>query len=280
MLPLTLVLLLAGASPAADIHKVDFRNFTYRPSCADFESSEANVPVQIAGGKLEGKPGSALEGIFFDVEEVIYGDLDGDGSDEAVVRTNCNTGGTGQFDEGFVYGMKDGKPVLLGRIPGGDRASGGVRCVRFESGALKVDRVGNDSGAARGVDFVDTETWKLQAGGLAEAGQPSRRRLATDRPAKPIRFAKGKSSGIVTGSLSGKASGVDEYSVGARAGQTMTVQLTSPEKNAAFEIMIDDYSVTCRATEWTGELPVDGQYRVYVLSTKGTASYKLDVAIR
>lgn len=275
MLPLSLMLLLAAA-PAADIHKTDFRSFTYRPACADFESSEPNVPVTVTGGRFEGKTGTDLEGTYFEIQEVVYGDLNGDGQDEAVVRTICNTGGTGQFDEGFVFGMKDGRPALLGRIQGGDRASGGVRCVRFEDGALKVERVGNDSGAARGIDFVDIETWKLQAGGLAESGQAVHRRLSTDKPAKPIRFEKGKSSGTVTG----KTSGIEEYSLGAREGQTMTVHLASPENNAAFEIMLDDYTVTCRTTDWTGELPASGQYRVFVLSTKGTASYTLEVAIR
>lgn len=275
MLPLSLALLLAAA-PAADIHRTDFRSFTYLPSCADFESSEARVPVTVAGGRFEGKAGTDLEGTYFEVQQVLYGDLNGDGRDEAVVRTLCNTGGTGQFDEGFVYGMKDGKPALLGRIPGGDRASGGVRCVRFEDGALKVERAGNDSGAARGIDFVDTETWKLQSGHLAESGQAVHRRLTPDKPARPIRFAKGKSSGTVTG----KTSGIDEYSLGAGEGQTMTLRLTSPDGNAAFEVMLDDYTLTCRTTEWTGELPASGQYRVYVLATKGTASYTLKVEIR
>lgn len=274
-----IALLLAGAQPAApagDIHKIDFRSFIYRPACADFESNAPNVPLQVAAGKFEGKTGTDLEGTYFEVQEVLYGDLNGDGKDEAMVRTLCNTGGTGQFDEGFVYGMKDGTPVLIGRIPGGDRASGGVRCARFEDGALKVERVGNDSGAARGIDFVDTETWKLQNGRLAESGQAVHRRLATDKPAKPIRFAKGKSSGSVTG----KTTSTDEWSLGAREGQTMTLHLTSPDRNAAFEIMIDDYTVTCRTTDWTGELPATGNYRVYVLSTKGTASYTLEATIR
>jgi hypothetical protein len=268
--------LLASAAPAGDVHRIDFRSFTYQPACADFESDVPKVPVIVTGGRFEAKPGTELEGIFFEVLEVLYGDLTGDGRDEAVVRTLCNTGGTGQFDEGFVYGMKSGKAVLLGRIPGGDRASGGVRCVRFEDGALKVERIGNDSGAARGVDFVDTETWRLKDGGLGEAGKAVRRRLGTGEGARPIRFAKGKSSG----SVEGKTGGVDTWGLGARGGQTMTVRISSPQKNAAFEIMIDDDTVTCRTTGWTGELPGTGEYRVYVLATHGTASYKLDVSIR
>lgn len=248
---------------------VDFQSFTYHPSCADFESDEAKVPIHVTGGKFTGE-----EGFYFEVQEILRGDLTGDGQDEAVVRTACSTGGTGWFDEGFVYAMKNGKAVLLGRIPGGDRASGSVRCARFEDGALKVERLGNDSGAARGVDFVDTETWRVRNGRLEEAGKSARRRLGG--AARPIRFEKGKSSGRVTG----KTGGFDEWSLRAREGQTMTVRISSPEKNAAFEIMIDDYTVSCRGTEWSGELPSAGEYRISVLATGGTAEYSLEVAIR
>ncbi|HKH47187.1 MAG TPA: hypothetical protein VKM72_21230 [Thermoanaerobaculia bacterium] len=269
--------LTTAAYAAGDVHSVDFRNFVYHPSCADFESSdEAKVPVRVSGGRFEASPGTDLEGTYFEVREIVYGDLTGDGSDEAIVRTLCSTGGTGRFDEGFVYGMKDGKPVLLGRIPGGDRASGGVRCVRVEDGALMVERTGNETGAAMGIDFIDTETWKLQGGKLAETGTAVHRPIGSTQGAKPIRFAKGTSSGTVRGTTSG----MDQYVLQAREGQTMTVRLTAPKKNAAFEIMIDDYTVTCRTTEWTGELPGGGTYRIFVLATKGSASYELSVGIR
>ncbi len=269
---------LAGLAPAAppDLHRTDFRNFTYQPSCADFESAEAKVPVRVEAGRFYGKEGTPTEGVFFEVQEILYGDLTGDGKDEAVVRTLCNTGGTGQFNEGFVYGMRDGKPALLGRVPGGDRASGGVRCLRVENGALTVERLGNDTGAAQGVDWIDSETWRLRNGRLEEAGKAVRRRLGTGEGAKPIRFAKGKTSAVVKG----KISGTDEYVLGAREGQTMTLKISSPAGNAAFEIMIDDYTVACRGTEWTGELPASGNYRVLVLATRGTVEYALEVSIR
>jgi hypothetical protein len=277
---LSVVTALAGFAPAApqavpDLHRTDFRNFTYQPSCADFEADEAKVPVRVEAGRFYGKEGTPTEGTFFEIREVLYGDLTGDGKDEAVVRTICNLGGTGQFDEGFVYGMRDGKPALLGRIPGGDRAAGGVRCVRFEDGALKVERLGNDTGAAAGVDWIETETWRLSNGGLAEAGKAVRRRLETREGARPIRFAKGKSSAV----LKGKTSGADEYVFRAREGQTMTAKVSSPGGNAAFEIMIDDYTLACRSTAWTGELS-EGEHRLRVLATRGTADYELELSIR
>jgi hypothetical protein len=280
---LAVPLLLLAAAPAAaqaagDIHAVDFRNFVYHPSCADFEaSSEPKVPIRVTGGRFEAAAGSDLEGLFFEVDrEILYGDLTGDGRDEAVVRSLCSTGGTGRFDEGFVYGLKDGKPALLGRLQGGDRAAGGVRCVRVEDGALLVERVGNASGAARGVDFIDTETWKLQGGRLAETGKAVRRPLGSAAGAQPIRFAKGTSAGTVAGTTTGVAT----YVLQAREGQTMSVRLTSPQKNAAFEILIDDYTVSCRTTEWSGELPATGTYRLSVLATHGRATYELTVGIR
>jgi hypothetical protein len=268
------VLFLLATPVWADLHQVDFRRFTYFPSCADFESQEeAKIPVQVSGGKFEGKAGTDLEGTRFEVREVLYGDLDGDGHDEALVRTLCNTGGTGEFDEGFVYGMKDGKPVLLGRIPGGDRASGGVRCARFEDGALKIERLGNDSGAANGVDFVDTETWDVQGSGLAQVGQPVPRRFDAIGNAKPLRFAKGATSAV----MKGTANGIVEYGFRAREGQTLSARITG---GAAFEIMIDDYTVACRGKEWSGALPGTGDYRISVVPVKGNAPYELTVSIR
>ena len=139
-----------------------------------------------------------------------------------------------------------------------------------------MERTGNESGAAIGIDFIDTETWKLQDGRLVEIGKAVHRPLGSTAGAKPIRFAKGTSSGTVTGTTSG----IEQYVLQAREGQTMTVRLTSPQKNAAFEILLDDYTVTCRTTEWSGKLPGSGIYRFSVLATRGSASYEMTVGIR
>lgn len=148
--------------------------------------------------------------------------------------------------------------------------------MRFERGTLKVERIGNDTGAARGIDFVDIETWKVHEGRLTESGEPAHRRLGPVEKARPVRFDKGASSAILTG----RTAGAEEYALQAKYGQTMTARITSPQKNAAFEIMIDDYMFVCRTTEWKGELPMTGNYRITVLATEGTASYEMSVEIR
>jgi hypothetical protein len=52
---LALAAMLPGAAWAAeDVHAVDFRNFVYQPSCADFEAQEeAKVPVRVTCGRFE-----------------------------------------------------------------------------------------------------------------------------------------------------------------------------------------------------------------------------------
>ena len=122
--------------------------------------------------------------------------------------------------------------------------------------------------------------------------------MAADPPFKPtpIRFAAGTSSGHVEGGVIRAER--DVYSVGARAGQTMTVTISSLENNAVFQIYepgttvsrdadrMVDVSGTALAGEdkdimrWSGTLPKSGTYLIVVGGTRGNASYKMDVGIR
>ena len=120
-------------SGAGDIYGVDFQNFTYRPSCAQ----EKPVTARTRDGNYTRNNGD--DKMLFDVRSVNYGDLTGGGRDEAVILTNCNTGGTGQFSEGFVFTTRQGRPVLLTRIEGGDRAFGGLASAKIEDHVLIVE---------------------------------------------------------------------------------------------------------------------------------------------
>ncbi|HTH50499.1 MAG TPA: hypothetical protein VL501_01115, partial [Pyrinomonadaceae bacterium] len=112
--------LLAASSAVfaqGDIHKVDFKNYTYEPSCA----GEDTTKVRVKNGEYskETPQDGYTDRFYFNVMGVEYGDVTGDGNDDAVVLTVCNTGGTGNFTEGFVYSMKSGRPSLVIRVPGG-----------------------------------------------------------------------------------------------------------------------------------------------------------------
>ena len=121
---------------------------------------------------------------------------------------------------------------------------------------------------------------------------------AADPVPTPIRFAGGASSATVEGAaIRGE---LELYSLEARAGQTMTVSITSLENNAVFQIWQPGARVardrdnlitvtgqalprageTDDAMRWTGTLPASGRYLFVVGGTRGNASFRLQVAIR
>src|SRR5438045_3047500 len=137
-----IAVLMAGSLSAyaqADIHKIDFNNFSYYPSCTGEEGKEEKITVKDSEFSSEKKEEEYIDRFFFKVFDIAYGDLNGDKADEAVVQTGCNTGGSGNFTEGFIYSMKAGKPTLLARIPGGDRADGGLRGAKVTGGLLSIE---------------------------------------------------------------------------------------------------------------------------------------------
>jgi hypothetical protein len=112
---------------------------------------------------------------------------------------------------------------------------------------------------------------------------------------KPIQFAVGKSSGKVAGGVI--RGDRDIYSLDARAGQKMTVTISSVENNAVFQV----YAPGAKATRnddgvvevvgkmlpgadgdtmnWSGRLPANGAYLIEVGGARGNATYELTISI-
>jgi hypothetical protein len=71
------------------------------------------------------------------VEEVVYGDLDGDAIAEAVVRVFIPDAKMQQLD---VYTSRKNGPLKIGQINGGWRSAGGVESVQIRDGFIFVER--------------------------------------------------------------------------------------------------------------------------------------------
>ena len=99
-----------------------------------------------------------------------------------------------------------------------------------------------------------------------------------------VRFARGRTTAVLKGAVVRGTQ--DRYILGARAGQTMIVHITSREKNAVFTILGPDTTALegteegADAADWTGELPLSGDYSIWVGPTRGNATYTLEVTIR
>jgi hypothetical protein len=106
---------------------------------------------------------------------------------------------------------------------------------------------------------------------------------SADGVTKRIKFAKGKSSATVSGSVI--RGDRDTFIVRAKAEQMMTTRITSLEKNAVFQIQgpdgeyLQDAGEGDDAMQVTNSLPYDGDYKIIVGGTRGNASYKLTVKV-
>ncbi len=149
------------------IRRVDFLNFIYTPACTFTYDGRHNTV-----GVVDGVYRRHL--LDFSIRQIAYGDLTGDGLEEAVVVSRCNHGGTGWFDEGFVFELRRGIPTLLTRIEGGDRAAAGIVDVRVADGRLQVGRYGGANGRCC-PDWIETRTYRLDGTRLIEVGRPTRR---------------------------------------------------------------------------------------------------------
>ena len=212
-----------GVVAQTDIRKVDFKNFTYSAYCIG--NRPQNIKVKDGEYSSEKQEDGWVDRFSFTVFATAFGDVNGDGSDDAITLTSCNTGGTGNFSEGMVYSMKAGKPAVIARIPGGDRADGGLRSARVEKGLLVVES--NEEGPEGGLccpQFIITRKYKVVAGKLVQQGKPLKESI--DRTER-VRFDPGTSSATFTAYVPGSES--KKFVVGARAGQTLTVTVNGDQ---------------------------------------------------
>jgi hypothetical protein len=116
----------------AGVRRVDFRNFRYKGGGEE---------IRVARGHGTYKDAGDLDFAYeIDRVKVVYGDVTGDGREEAAVVLYFNGGGTGAFSKGFLFAARKGRLTLLATFEGGDRADGGIRRVSIKGGVLSVQR--------------------------------------------------------------------------------------------------------------------------------------------
>ncbi|HEY2461144.1 MAG TPA: hypothetical protein VGI16_10055 [Candidatus Acidoferrum sp.] len=135
-----------------NIRKIDFKNFLYAwdgsedtvPMTWRWLTTTPNLKFQVVNGThhfyRRGESQAERERApFISVDSIVYGDLDGDGVEEAAVTFNYSTGGTANWDYLYVYKMVEGQPVLMGRMEAGSRGSGGLATVSIKDERLMVE---------------------------------------------------------------------------------------------------------------------------------------------
>jgi hypothetical protein len=147
--------LTAGVPKSTDIRRVDFKNFLFPWDEAMAEASS----VPSVWRWIDPLPRShirAVRGIhhfyfsgqsdlerehapLISVDSVTYGDLDGDGGEDAAVRLNYSTGGTSNWDFLYIYKLDRGLPKIMGVLESGSRGYGGLVRTSIAEGLLVLD---------------------------------------------------------------------------------------------------------------------------------------------
>ena len=237
------------------IRSVDFKNFTYEPTCAPEELRK--VTIKDGSFSQEKQMEGYVDRFYFEVFDVVFGDLDGDKQNEGIVLSTCNTGGSGNFTEGFVYKIVSGKPVLTERIEGGDRAYGGLKSAKIVDGFAMIERYDpGEHGASCCPELILTSKYKMTNGKLAEVGEPVKKDLY---PKERVTFAKG-----TTGKTFKTTIPMGEgrrYLVGARAGQRLSASTNSSDAQLR---LLEDARVTEGINNFLAVLPKSGDYTIEV----------------
>jgi hypothetical protein len=227
-----MLLFAATANAQNEIRRVDFKNFTY--VLGDL-SGENKMKVTVKNGEFfRDKEDDKL---YFSVQGVEYGDINGDGNEEAIVWTVYNSGGTGNFSDGFVFTLKNGKPIVLTGFEGGDRAEGGLVSAKVSDGILFVERNSpGEFGGACCPQVIETTRYKWNGKRLAQVGKIESRELY---PATRISFKRGSSVSVFDVSI--PKGEIKRFVVGARRGQTLRVSSNArPAKSIFYRLVRGD----------------------------------------
>jgi hypothetical protein len=199
MILCTMIVLLCAASGVAqsgskqptsaavtDIRKVDFLNFTYPSSLCSQEYGRKGIGkmVRVRKGEFKNK------NVYFAVADnkIIYADVTGDGSEDAIVPVECGAI-TANFSrsEIYIYTIKAGRAALVAQINDkgmeqdyrrnyADAESYwgiGENGIKTKNGNLEIEVLADGPNASP--KYIVTLEYGLSGGTLRLVGKPQRR---------------------------------------------------------------------------------------------------------
>lgn len=129
------------------LRRIDFANYTHRVFDRDADlpptfqrlTSSAGRWITLKNGKYEVDSPVGRDWVRVDLRFVSYGDVTGDGQEEALVALRIGSGGTQEWSTLFVYAWDGSHARLIDAFWTGDRANEGLHRVYAEEGRLVTE---------------------------------------------------------------------------------------------------------------------------------------------
>ncbi|HFE67035.1 MAG TPA: polysaccharide deacetylase family protein [Chloroflexi bacterium] len=246
---------------------------------------DGRIPLENGEFSVAAAPGSASMNRFFLYPGVAYGDLDGDGREDALVILINNSAGSGNFYHLIPVRNSDGQPQPLNAAFIGDRVI--IEQLRVADGqaqllfrtyrpeetfgstpTLQVDRRYVLQGDV--LELLSEET--LNANELVNDTETE--------PVIPIELPETGGAVSYTGQTGPFA--LDRYTVFLTAGQEVSVTLTAAHQDAFLSIFgLETGDVLLRVREeqasWQGVIPETQEYAVNVFAVGAETEYTLTI---
>lgn len=175
-----------GSAPEPDIRKVDFLNFTYQSSRCSQEYGKKGIGKVVRVTKGEFKNRS----VYFAVADnrIIYADVTGDGTEDAIVPVDCGAiGANFSRSEVNVYTFQGGRATLLAatndktlerdyraNYPDADSYWGiSENGIKANNGNLQIEVLVDGPHAAP--KYIATLEYRLSGKTLGLTGKPARK---------------------------------------------------------------------------------------------------------
>jgi hypothetical protein len=117
--------------PVRSLGLINFKNFIYPGIRGDADVPTDNFELR------HGRFGDWREGMQF--RKVSFGDISGDGIDEAIVSLSVEDDGSQARDAVYVFTLERARPKVIYFMESGDRAAGGLRQAYAKGGALVLE---------------------------------------------------------------------------------------------------------------------------------------------
>ncbi len=144
--------------PDSPIRKLDFGNFVF-PKLPSGKCSKQKIALvngrYDAPEDLVPRKIPSVDCWSVALGLINYGDVTGDGEEDAIVTLYAELGGTEGSQDVYIYAFGVRRPKLLWKFATGDRADGGPRRIYAENGKLVIELYG--IGTAIGKKLYGTE---------------------------------------------------------------------------------------------------------------------------